>query len=116
MKAPGEDSYTYPHQDWTFVDSPDYFSMTVWVALVDTHEQNGALGFIRGSHRFFDKPIGSPSPEFQTCPQGHEALLYEYLEFVPLKAGEAVVFDNRTIHGATPNRTDGAAASRSLSA
>jgi hypothetical protein len=31
--------------------------------------------------------------------------LYEYLEFVPLKAGDAVAFDNRTIHAAPPNLT-----------
>ena len=105
VKAPGQDSYTYPHQDWTFVDAPPYVSITVWIALVDTDESNGALGFVKGSHTFFDRPIGSPSPEFQTCTQGHEGLLYEYLDFVPLKAGEAVAFDNRTIHGATPNRT-----------
>jgi ectoine hydroxylase-related dioxygenase (phytanoyl-CoA dioxygenase family) len=105
VKAPGEDSYTYPHQDWTFVESPPYVSVTVWIALVDIDETNGALGFVKGSHSFFDKPVGSPSPDFQTCTQGHEAMLYEYLEFVPLKAGEAVAFDNRTIHGATPNRT-----------
>jgi ectoine hydroxylase-related dioxygenase (phytanoyl-CoA dioxygenase family) len=105
VKAPGQDSYTYPHQDWTFVDAPPYVSITVWIALVDTDESNGALGFVRGSHTFFDTAIGSPSPEFQTCTQGHEAVLYEYLDFVPLKAGEAVAFDNRIIHGATPNRT-----------
>jgi ectoine hydroxylase-related dioxygenase (phytanoyl-CoA dioxygenase family) len=105
VKAPGEGSYTYPHQDWTFVDTPLYRSMTVWIALVDVDESNGALGFVRGSHQFFDKPVGSPSPAFRTCSQGHEAILYEYLEFVPLKAGHAVVFDNRTIHGATPNLT-----------
>ena len=106
VKAPGADSYTYPHQDWTFVDSPEYRSMTVWTALVDVDENNGALGFVRSSHTFFDHPIGSPSPDFATCAQGHEAILYEYLQFVSLRAGEAVVFDNRTIHGATPNRTD----------
>lgn len=105
VKAPGEKSYTYPHQDWTFVESPPFVSITVWIALVDTDEGNGALGFVKGSQRFFDQPIGSPSPPFGTCTQGHEALLYEYLEFVPLKAGQAVAFDNRTIHGATPNRT-----------
>ena len=105
VKAPGEDSYTCPHQDWTFVDAPPFASITAWIALVDTDEENGALGFVKGSHTFFNKPVGSPSPEFQTCTQGHEALLYEYLQFVPLRAGEAVAFDNRTIHGATPNRT-----------
>jgi ectoine hydroxylase-related dioxygenase (phytanoyl-CoA dioxygenase family) len=106
VKAPGAGSYTYPHQDWTFVDTPQYRSMTVWTALVDVDENNGALGFVPGSHTFFDHPIGSPSPDFATCAQGHEAILYEYLQFVPLSAGQAVVFDNRTIHGATPNRTD----------
>jgi ectoine hydroxylase-related dioxygenase (phytanoyl-CoA dioxygenase family) len=105
VKAPGADSYTYPHQDWTFVDVPRFASITIWIALVDTSEENGALGFITGSHTFFEQSIGSPSPEFQTSTQGHEALLYEYLQWVPLKAGEAVAFDNRTIHGATPNRT-----------
>ena len=105
VKAPGEDGYTCPHQDWTFVDTPEYSSMTVWIALVDTSEENGAFGFVRGSHSFFDKPVGSPSPDFETCTQGHEAILYEYLELVPLKAGQAVVFDNRTVHGAPPNRT-----------
>lgn len=106
VKAPGEDSYTYPHQDWTFVDTPEYRSMTVWTALVDVDEGNGALGFVPGSHAFFDKLVGSPSPDFMTCAQGHETILYEYLQFVPLRAGEAVVFDNRTIHGASPNRSD----------
>jgi len=104
VKSPGEESYTYPHQDWTFVDPPNV-SVTVWIALVDTDENNGALGFVRGSQFFFDQFVGTPSPEFQTCTQGHEALLYEFLTFVPLKAGEAVAFDNRTIHGATPNRS-----------
>ncbi len=106
VKAPEAGSYTYPHQDWTFVDPP-YVSATVWVALVDVNDTNGNLGFIKGSHKFFDRPVGSPSPEFQTPCQGHEPVLYEYLEFVPLKAGEAVAFDNRTIHGATPNSSTG---------
>ena len=106
VKAPGKDSYTYPHQDWTFVDTPQYRSMTVWIALVEVSEANGALGFVPGSHEFFDQPIGSPSPDYRTSTQGHERILYEYLHFVPLKPGEAVVFDNRTIHGATPNLSD----------
>ena len=105
VKAPGVNSFTYPHQDWTFVSTPGCTSLTLWIALVDTDERNGALGFVRGSHRFFERPNGSPSPGYQTCTQGHEDLLYEYLELVPLRAGEAVAFDNRTIHGAPPNHT-----------
>jgi ectoine hydroxylase-related dioxygenase (phytanoyl-CoA dioxygenase family) len=103
VKAPGAHSYTYPHQDWTFVDSPPYCSITVWIALVDTDVSNGTLGFVKGSQWFFKNPVGSPSPEFKTSTQEHGNLLYQYLEFVPLKAGEAIAFDNRTIHGAPPN-------------
>jgi ectoine hydroxylase-related dioxygenase (phytanoyl-CoA dioxygenase family) len=103
VKAPGPNSFTYPHQDWTFVEGPDSRSLTVWIALVDTDEHNGALGFVSGSQYFFDKPVGSPSPDYKTFTQGHEATLYEYLEFVPLRAGQAIAFDNRTIHGAPPN-------------
>jgi ectoine hydroxylase-related dioxygenase (phytanoyl-CoA dioxygenase family) len=106
VKAPQDCGYTYPHQDWTFVDPPSV-SATVWVALVDVNDANGNLGFVKGSHNFFDSVVGSPSPEFQTPCQGHESVLYEYLEFVPLTAGEAVVFDNRTVHGATPNLSSG---------
>lgn len=106
VKAPGDYSYTYPHQDWTFVTSPDYCSVTVWVALVDVDERNGALGFVKGSHKMSDRPVGSPSPYFHTFTEGHEDVFYEYLEIVPLKAGEAVAFDNRTIHGAPPNLAD----------
>ena len=106
VKAPDDLSYTYPHQDWTFVDPPQFTSVTIWIALDDTGAENGMLGFVPGSHLFFDKAVGTPSPEFVTCTQGHEAELFEFLEFVPLKAGEALVFDNRTIHGASPNRTD----------
>lgn len=105
VKAPGKYSYTYPHQDWTFVDSPQYCSVTIWIALVDTNKDNGTLGFIKGSHLFFDGLVGSPSPDFKTLTQGHEDIFYEYLEFISLKAGEAIAFDNRTIHGAAPNTT-----------
>jgi hypothetical protein len=106
VKAPGISSHTYPHQDWTFVGGSEFCSVTIWVALMDMDERNGTLGFIPRSHKFFDKPIGSPSPDFKTYTQGHEDIFYEYLQFVPLKAGEALVFNNNTIHGATPNLTE----------
>ncbi|MGZ5247686.1 MAG: phytanoyl-CoA dioxygenase family protein, partial [Flavitalea sp.] len=58
VKAPGPNSYTYPHQDWTFVSSSEFCSVTVWIALVDTDQLNGTLGFVNGSHKFFNGPVG----------------------------------------------------------
>lgn len=95
-----------PHQDWTFVDEREYWSATLWTPLVDVDMNNGALGVIRGSHRFFDWPRCSPSPQFKTPLGAHMFTIFPYLEIVPLKAGHAIMFDNRTIHGSPPNTTE----------
>jgi len=109
VKVPGPESYTYPHQDWTFIDNDlqdRFFSMTVWISLDDIEKQHGSLGFVRGSHRFFRQPLGTPSPVIRTMTQTHEPLLFEYLEFPKIRAGDAVAFNNKTVHAALPNVTD----------
>jgi ectoine hydroxylase-related dioxygenase (phytanoyl-CoA dioxygenase family) len=106
IKAPGA-PHTAPHQDPTMTDATagDHVSLTAWIALQDVTLEAGALGIIRGSHQFSARAIGTPIPTFRTLSQGHEAMLFRYLTFVPVKAGEAVVFDTRCIHGALPNVT-----------
>ncbi len=95
-----------PHQDWTFVDESEYWSATLWTPLMDVHMDNGALGVIKGSHKFFDWPRCSPSPQFKTPLGEHMFTIFPYLEVIPLKAGQAIMFDNRTIHGSPPNTTE----------
>jgi len=95
------------HQDWTFVEEDQgYYSVTFWIALVDVDHHNGALGVINGSHRFFSNHRPSPSPYVHTPLANHQFTVFEYLQLVPLKAGEALVFDNRTFHGSPPNQAD----------
>jgi ectoine hydroxylase-related dioxygenase (phytanoyl-CoA dioxygenase family) len=108
VKVPNPNSYTYPHQDWLFIDNdlPDMFSATIWVSLEDIDVHTGTLGFIKGSHRFLNNIIGSPSPEIITATMGHEALLLNYLTFPEVKAGDALIFNNKTVHAAFPNTTD----------
>jgi len=107
VKLPDDFSYTYPHQDWQFVRQADvdFFSATIWISLNDINTQTGNLGFIKGSHNFFDNIVGSPSPEIITSTMGHEKLLLSYLQFQDIKAGDAFIFNNKTIHAAFPNRT-----------
>jgi ectoine hydroxylase-related dioxygenase (phytanoyl-CoA dioxygenase family) len=95
-----------PHQDWTFVDESQYWSATLWTPLVDVDMDNGALGVIKGSHLFFDWPRCSPSPQFKTPLGEHMFTIFPYLQLVPLRAGQSIMFDNRTIHGSPPNTTD----------
>lgn len=95
-----------PHQDWTFVDESKYHSMTVWTALVDTDIDNGCMGVINGSHKYWDYLRASPSPQCKTPISDHMFTLFPYLQLKPMKAGEALIFDNRTIHASPPNTTD----------
>jgi len=104
IKKPNPKNRVLPHQDWTTVDE-GYQCASVWTALTDLGRERGALGMIKGSHRFFQQILCSPSAHsYRRLPYAqYLAALYPYLTFHPLKAGEAVVFDSRTIHGSLPN-------------
>jgi hypothetical protein len=106
IKEPNPKGVVPPHQDWTFVDESQYWSATLWTPLVDVDMDNGCLGVIKGSHRFFDWPRCSPSPQFKTPLGEHMFGIFPYLQLVPLKAGQSIMFDNRTIHASPPNTTD----------
>ena len=107
-KMPEDGAYTYPHQDWTFVDNEDTkaFSATIWITLSPLSKKEGSLGFIKGSHRLFNEVIGSPSPATVTSAQKFGSLFFDYLEVPALNAGDALMFNNKTIHGAFPNHSD----------
>lgn len=92
-----------PHQDWTFVDEEEYWSATIWCTLVDVDISNGALGFVRGSHRFYDHVRPSPSPQYEPPFKDQLVTIFPYLNIVNMRAGQAVVFDNRTLHASLPN-------------
>jgi len=95
-----------PHQDWTFVDETRFRSATVWVPLVDVDFDNGALGAIHGSHLFFPGQLrSSPSPQCKSLLSDHLWSIFPYLDVHPLRAGQAFIFDNATIHGSPPNVT-----------
>lgn len=108
VKQPEPYRYTYPHQDWTFVDvdRPEDFSATIWISMFDLDPDTGSLGFIKGSHRFMKDPVGSPSPAVKTLTQGHEPALFQYLQFPTCHAGDALVFNNKCVHAANPNSGD----------
>jgi ectoine hydroxylase-related dioxygenase (phytanoyl-CoA dioxygenase family) len=95
-----------PHQDWTFVDERKYWSATIWCSLVDTDIHNGALGVIPGSHRFYDHARPSPSPQYEPPFKRQLFTIFPYLKIVDMKAGQALVFDNRTLHASLPNTVD----------
>ncbi|GAB5539477.1 MAG: hypothetical protein Salg2KO_15800 [Salibacteraceae bacterium] len=103
VKHPGSQAIVPPHQDWTFTNESKFATYTVWIPLVDTTIENGALCVIPGSHKLFDHPRSSPSPQSKSAIADHLFTLFPYARPIPMKAGQALVFDNRTIHASPPN-------------
>ena len=106
VKEPGPQFIVPPHQDWTFTKEPEFCSLTVWTPLLDVNAENGGLGVIDGSNNFFTYPRSSPSPQSRSPLTDHVFNLFPYIQVKELKAGQALIFDNRTIHASPPNMSD----------
>lgn len=104
VKEIGENSETGFHQDPTLVNENKYISANVWVALQDTNSVNGNLRVIKGSHRMGDILVATPA--FPTIFESFKDDLVDYATEIPVKAGQAIILDNKLIHGATENLTN----------
>jgi hypothetical protein len=105
VKEPRLNSFVPPHQDWSFTDDTKFNSVTVWTALMDTDIENGAMAVLPGSHKWFHGPRASPSPGYITPFQAHGMDLFPYMKLIPMKAGQALVFENKTLHASPPNNS-----------
>lgn len=95
IKAPGPNSEFSLHQDSTGLNELNYSSLSIWIPLQDTNMSNGTLCFVPKSHRFFYPYRGI---SFATPFYDFEDTLRSYLVPLDLKAGDIVMFDNRTVH------------------
>ena len=100
VKAPDENNILNPHQDWRIVDEDKYRSFTIWMALQDTNDENGAMYVLPGSHEWIRgyRHITIPSVYGNIYD-----LTWRYMQAIHLKAGEAVVFDHALVHASKPN-------------
>lgn len=104
-KWPGGMSGFGLHHDLTLVDESRFRSCEVWCALEDTHADNGQLWCVPGSHEWVPTMRGIHS--FPTCFQDVEKRIIDrHAVPVPLKAGEAIVFNHATLHFSYPNKTE----------
>ncbi|MFN8276305.1 MAG: phytanoyl-CoA dioxygenase family protein [Chitinophagales bacterium] len=107
IKDPNEKGIVPPHQDWTFVEDEDrHCSVTCWIALEDMTMKNGCMGVLKGSNSFFRNVRPSPSPQVPSPLAKHLFHIFPYLHLLEMKAGEALFFDNRTIHASPPNLSE----------
>lgn len=102
-KPVGECGRMPVHQDWTVVNEPQYYSATIWTALQDVNEENGAMRVLPKSHRFTDT-LRAP-----TLPSEYAAVAEEILkqmQTVSLKAGEALIFNHALLHASFDNLSE----------
>lgn len=99
-----EGSAVHYHQDFAMIDERGGdTALQLWVPLVDTTPENGALIVVEGSHldatwmrpHDFRHPLRGAS--LFDLPRGGISL--------PLETGQGIVFTNRTVHGSPPNRS-----------
>ncbi len=74
----------------------------IWIPLVDVDEQNGCMTVIPKSHLNQQMFYGG---SFVGRQQEHREWLRQFEIPVPLKAGQALVFDNNLLHNSTANTT-----------
>lgn len=103
VKGTGPDSASTPHQDWNNVEEDRTLSVSIWVPLVDVDESNGALQVIPGSHRCRPsiRSLDTPSLYLDFTDE-----LEPYLQAVPARAGDAVLYAHNLFHGSRPNHSE----------
>jgi ectoine hydroxylase-related dioxygenase (phytanoyl-CoA dioxygenase family) len=88
------------HQDAGYGQLEPATDVTIWLALVDTDERNGALRVVSGSHQcgLIEHESSAINPVLREA-RAEEGTV------VPLAAGEAVAFSGLLVHGSGPNRS-----------
>jgi len=93
------------HQDWSLVDERAYRSYGVWAPLIDVSDSNGAFCIVPGSHRFYQNFRSPTIPWIYNTPELN-TLINEHQKLLPLRKGQAILFDHACIHATVPNHSD----------
>lgn len=101
-KFPDGTTSMFLHEDRTFVDERVHRAGTLWIPLVDVGPEhgNGGLQLIPGSQVLSETLSGSLTPELF---RPYESVLRPRLVEVSLRAGQAILYDTRTLHASPPN-------------
>jgi len=103
-KAPHE-GLVKIHQDPSFVFEERYTPVQFWVPLLDVDLSNGCLRVVRGSHRL-NRTVRPSEPVFP-YDELLETIYGECMTDVPMRAGQAFVFNPALFHSSLVNESDG---------
>lgn len=105
-KHPAYGSLTGWHRDvryWSF-ERPDLVS--VWLALGQETDENGALWLVPGSHSATFGPEAFDAAKFFRSDLPENRKMIDAAVCPPLNAGDVVFFHCNTLHSAGQNRSD----------
>lgn len=101
VKDPDHMSRVGLHCDWSLTDESKFQSIILWVPLCDVDEHNGAMYMLDGSHHDTNTIRGEGIPvPYDTIP---DEFVREHMTLVPVKKGDAVIFDLSVLHCSFPN-------------
>lgn len=103
IKGVGPDSAVTVHQDLTMVDESKYSSYSLWIPLQDSTVENGPLSFLEYSQRAFR---GGRSHMMDYLFENVEDFVFENSTEYLADKGQALIFDNATIHHSSLNKTN----------
>lgn len=110
-KEPGSGRRTAFHQDLTYFNCTGNQCATFWVAIDPVTKATGAMGYVRGSHKWgrefapnvfvSQDPLpggtGEPMPDIEGNEKDYDIVYHDS------EPGDVLVHDYRTVHGATGN-------------
>ena len=104
-KLPGDGKAVSFHQDASYWGLTPAKTVTVWLALDDTDEENGAMQFLPGSHKVGHIPWKESSEESVLNQQIEDISVFEKPFSNNLKAGEFSLHSSLLVHGSPKNKS-----------
>ena len=104
-KLPGDGKAVSFHQDASYWGLTPAKTVTVWLALDDTDEENGAMQFLPGSHKVGHIPWKQSSEESVLNQQIEDISVFDKPFSNNLKAGEFSLHSSLLVHGSPKNQS-----------
>ncbi len=91
------------HRDFSILNEEQFQYRNIWIPLVSTTKNNGALYVLRGSNHVFDYIL----PLFTDWPyKNMQNDLFPMVETIAAEAGDLVIYLDKTLHGSHINYSD----------
>jgi non-heme Fe2+,alpha-ketoglutarate-dependent halogenase len=100
------------HQDNFYVQAPPDAFVSVWTALTDVDNENGALTFFPGSHKLGELSArdigGNAGPSQNPAAQGMECIMPETFPSITMKMrrGSTAFFHSQLVHQSNENKSN----------